>query len=159
MRKYLQLYRRQLTHYDSLLAYSLLGVVGGVASGLVVIAFEMAIRATAELWGVDGGEDFESLPLWLCFALPVIGALVLGAAFSLLKPEDREVGIVHVLSRMHSHYGVLPLKNALVPPLFSPVSPIILACSYNTPIDTINVILYLPVDAYGQYNFTVSPHL
>ncbi|MEM1113412.1 MAG: chloride channel protein [Pseudomonadota bacterium] len=114
MRQLLQAYRRQLANYDSLLAYSLLGLVGGIASGLIVLAFELAIQETARLWGVAGGEDFESLPRWLLFALPVSGAIALGAVFSMLQPEDREIGIVHVLSRMHSHYGALPLRNAIV---------------------------------------------
>lgn len=115
MRKLLNNYRRYLTNYDSVLAYSLLGIVGGMASGLVVLAFELAIRELPRLWGVGGGgEDFESLPYWLLFALPAGGAALLGWAYSLLKTEDRETGIVHVLSRMHSHYSVLPLRNALL---------------------------------------------
>jgi H+/Cl- antiporter ClcA len=48
------------------------------------------------------------------FALPAGGALFLGMVYHFLRPEDRETGIVHVLSRMHTHYGVLPLRNAIV---------------------------------------------
>ena len=108
-------YRRYLTNYESLLAYSLLGLVGGVASGLVVLGFELSIVELARLWGVgNGGEDFEALPRWAWFALPAGGALLLGCLYSLLKPEDRETGIVHVLSRMHANYGVLPLRNAVL---------------------------------------------
>jgi H+/Cl- antiporter ClcA len=107
-------YRRRLTNYESVLAYALLGIVGGVFSGLVVLAFELAIEQLAGVWGVAGAEDFESLPRWQAFALPVLGAVVLGLAFSALRPDDREVGIVHVLSRMHSHYGALPWRNAAV---------------------------------------------
>lgn len=115
MGKLLDDYRRRLTNYDSVMAYSVLGVVGGVASGLVVLAFELAIAELARLWHVgDGGEGFETLPRWALFALPVGGATILGLAYSLLKAEDRETGVVHVISRMHSHYGVLPLRNALV---------------------------------------------
>ena len=117
MRKLLDYYRRQLNDYESALAYSLLGVLGGVASGLVVLAFELAIIELSQLWGVDvgsGGEGFEALPRWMLFALPAAGATVLGCVFTLLRPEDRETGIVHVLSRMHSHYSILPLRNALV---------------------------------------------
>ena len=68
-------YRRYLTNYESALAYALLGVVGGVASGLVVIAFEISIRQLALLWGVGaGGDGFEALPHWLLFALPALAA-------------------------------------------------------------------------------------
>jgi len=108
-------YRRQLTSYDAVLSYAVLGVAGGIASGLAVLLFELAIRELGQFWGVtNGGEGFESLPRWMLFALPAGGALVLGMVFSLLKPSDRETGIVHVISRMHSHYGILPARNALV---------------------------------------------
>jgi H+/Cl- antiporter ClcA len=107
-------FRRSLTRYESTLAYALLGVVGGLASGGVVLAFEAAIVALGGLWGVQDGEAFETLPRWLLFALPAGGGLLLGTAFSLLPKEWREVGILHVVSRLHYHYGVLPLRNALV---------------------------------------------
>lgn len=115
MRELLKNYRRYLTSYDAVLSYSLLGIVAGVASGLVVLGFELAIGEVAGLFGVgDGGEGFEELPQWMAFALPAGGATLLGAFYLLLKPEDRETGVVHVLSRMHSHYGALPLRNAVL---------------------------------------------
>ena len=77
MRKLLDYYRRQLNDYESALAYSLLGVLGGVASGLVVLAFELAIIELSQLWGVgSGGEGFEALPRWMLFALPAAGIQV-----------------------------------------------------------------------------------
>jgi len=115
LQRLLDKYRRTLTNHESILSYAVLGIVGGVASGLVVLAFEHAIGAMAALWGVGGGgEHFEALPLWAIFALPAGGALLMGLCLSLIKPEDRETGVVHVLSRMDSHYGVLSYKNALV---------------------------------------------
>lgn len=115
MRQLLNNYRRRLINYESVLAYSLLGVVGGLASGLVVLAFEYAIIELSGLWGVGaGGEGFEALPRWMIFALPAGGATALGCVYALLKPADRETGIVHILSRMHSHYSVLPLRNAVL---------------------------------------------
>ncbi|MBA6414107.1 chloride channel protein [Parahaliea sp. F7430] len=115
LRRWLSSYRRHLTNYHSALAYAVLGVVGGLASGLIVIAFEVSVAELAKLWGVGGrGEGFELLPDWQLFALPALGGLALGLGFSLLKPENRETGIVHVLSQMHSAYGVLPLRNAVV---------------------------------------------
>jgi len=80
-----------------------------------VLAFELAIESLGGAFGVgDGGEGFESLAPWMHFALPAGGALLLGCAYAFLAPQDRETGIVHVISRMHSHYSVLPLRNALV---------------------------------------------
>lgn len=108
-------YRRYLTNYESLLAYSVLGIVGGLASGVVILLFETAIIQAAALWGVaEQADGFEALPRYMHFALPVAGALVLGIGYQFLRAEDRETGIVHVISRMHSHYGVLPARNAIV---------------------------------------------
>lgn len=62
MRNLLHSFRRQLTNYESILAYSLLGIAGGVASGLIVLAFDLAISELS-LWGVGNhGEGFEALP-------------------------------------------------------------------------------------------------
>ncbi|MDP5053884.1 MAG: chloride channel protein [Congregibacter sp.] len=108
-------YRHALTRYDSVPAYALLGIVAGICSGAAVIAFEHGIYQLAQLWGVGArGEDYEALSPLYRFSLPVLGALALGLAFSLLRPEDREVGIVHVITRLHSNYGMLPWRNALV---------------------------------------------
>ena len=115
MRQLLSNYRSLLADSNSVLAYSLLGVIGGVASGLIVLAFELAIVEGGALLGVGGsGEDFESLPPLWRFGLPALGALALGIVFALLQPADRETGIVHVISCMHNRYSVLPLRNAIV---------------------------------------------
>jgi CIC family chloride channel protein len=111
----LDCYRRSLTQYESALAYALLGIVAGMLAGSAVIAFEYSVDKLAILWGVgDNGEAFETLSALERFLHPIIGALLLGLGFALLRPEDREVGIVHVISRLHSNYGMLPWRNAIV---------------------------------------------
>ncbi|MFT7286482.1 MAG: CIC family chloride channel protein [Halieaceae bacterium] len=115
MRINLDCYRRSLTQYESALAYALLGIVAGMLAGSAVIAFEYSVDKLAILWGVgDNGEAFETLSALERFLHPIIGALLLGLGFALLRPEDREVGIVHVISRLHSNYGMLPWRNAIV---------------------------------------------
>jgi chloride channel protein, CIC family len=115
LRSLLQNYRFHLTDPNSVLAYAVLGLLGGLASGLIVLAFEFAIIQLAAVFSVGSqGEGFEALEPWLQFSLPAAGALLLGLIYSRLSPEDRETGIVHVISRMHAHYSVLPLKNTIV---------------------------------------------
>ncbi len=108
-------YFQNLSDYRALLPYSLLGLAAGLLSAAAVLLFEWAIQGIGTLWlGAASPDGFEGLPAWQRFSIPVGVAAFLGVLFSTLKPEDRETGIVHVLSRMHSHYGQLPLRNALV---------------------------------------------
>jgi CIC family chloride channel protein len=101
--------------YRSMLPYAILGIIAGACAGAILLCFEYAISTPGHFWIPAGASlDFELLPPWLRFALPLGGAIVLGLAFTALSPGHREVGIVHVLSRMHSHYGQLPLANAVV---------------------------------------------
>ncbi len=103
-------FRHLFTDYRALLPYSILGICAGVAAAGVILAFDVLIASLTGLW-LEPGKGYESLPQWQRFALPVVGAMVLGLAFHYIPSVHREVGIVHVLSRMHSHYGRLPIRN------------------------------------------------
>lgn len=108
-------FSQYFSDYRALLPYSLLGIAAGLLSAAAVLCFELAINGLGYLWMGKGSPDaFESLPPAERFAIPVVAAALLGLLYARLRPEDREVGIVHVLSRMHSHYGQLPLRNAVV---------------------------------------------
>jgi CIC family chloride channel protein len=110
-----QPFRQFFTDYRALLPYALLGIAAGVCSALVIMLFDYLINLLGSSWMGDQTPDgFEALPRWMHFALPLGGAFALGLGFSALRSDDRDIGIVHVLSRMHSHYGYLPLRNAAV---------------------------------------------
>jgi len=101
--------------HRAILPYSVLGLLVGLLSAAVVLGFEWFIDGLAKTWlSPAGADDFSGLLDWQRFALPLGSALLLAGVYSLLRPDDRETGIVHVLSRMESHYGVLPLRNALL---------------------------------------------
>lgn len=90
-------------------------LIGAVSAGLV-----LALRAAMESvqagflpGGVIG--NYEALPGWARFALPVATGLVLGAGFALLPNHLRSVGVVHVLDRLrYSRPRELPVVNAVV---------------------------------------------
>ena len=108
-------FRHRLADANSLLHLSVLGVVSGCSCALVVLLFRYLIEQPSALWlPGNNAENFEALPGWLHFALPVAGAILLGLAMHWLKPAEQRIGIVHVLDRLHNHHGRLPLKNALL---------------------------------------------
>jgi CIC family chloride channel protein len=107
--------RHRLADANSLLHLSALGVAAGFFSALVILLFRYVIETPAAFWMPDANaENFESLPQWLHFALPVGGAVIIGLFMKRMDFRNTRTGIVHVLTRLHSHDGHMPLKNALV---------------------------------------------
>lgn len=107
--------RLRLADPNSLFHMSVLGVLSGFSCGLVILAFRLMIDAPSSLWMPDGLPDnFEALPAWMHFCLPLLGALLIGLVMRKMAPVNTRVGIAHVLTRLHADYGHLPLKNALL---------------------------------------------
>ncbi len=92
-----------------------LGALVGLMASVLVILFRLSIELVQKAW-LPGGRvgNYEELPGWLHFALPVAGALLLGLLFDRLPPAMRAVGIVHVLEFLRFRKQRLPFRNALV---------------------------------------------
>ena len=98
----------------NVLQLPILGIAVGVTASLVVASFKAIIAfAGLSLVGLHS-EDFESLPTVATALLPLTGAVVIGVLLTRMAAEDRRTGIAHVLERLGSHQGRLPVKNALV---------------------------------------------
>jgi CIC family chloride channel protein len=111
----LEHFRDRLAHIDSLPQMLLLGVLSGLFAGLIIMAFRLLVEIPLS-FSLPGHnpENFEDLPAWLHFLLPVAGSLVLILLFWRLAPAHRKVGVVHVLERLGYHQGQLPAPNLLV---------------------------------------------
>ena len=107
-------FRLRLGDTDALPQWLLIGLLSGLVTGLIMLAFHHAINAPLELL-LSGGdaENFEALPGWMRFCLPVGGSLLLGLL--LWRYSDyAKVGIPHVLERLSYHQGRLPLPNLII---------------------------------------------
>lgn len=115
LNRWLALLRLRLADSEAILPYSLLGIVSGAFCALIMVAFRWLIETPGELWLPNSNYDnFESLPRYMHFLLPVAGAILLGLILKLLPSKDIRTGIPHVISRVHGHHGHMPIKNALV---------------------------------------------
>ncbi|MDG1203758.1 MAG: chloride channel protein [Pseudomonadales bacterium] len=107
-------FRRSLASLDSVPQFAVLGVISGLVTGLVILAF----RALMEIplsYLLDGEfENFEALDPLLLFGLPVFGSIILAILFRLISEQHRRVGVVHVLERLGRHQGYLTWQNAVV---------------------------------------------
>ncbi|WP_235015418.1 chloride channel protein [Oceanicoccus sp. KOV_DT_Chl] len=112
---WLSTFRHRLADANSLIHLSALGVISGFSSALVILLFRLLIDSSSQLLlPGDNPENFEALPSWLHFALPVAGAVIMGLVMRRMNPADIKVGIVHVITRVHGHQGHFPVKNALI---------------------------------------------
>ena len=93
---------------------SLIALICGVVTGMLMVVFRLVIEEMQTLF-LPGGiaENYEGLPSWACFILPVIGALLIAAIMRRLSTDTRQVGVVHVMERLSYHRAHLPARNAV----------------------------------------------
>src|SRR5690606_142950 len=101
--RYLQLFQRSLANVEALPQLAILGLLSGLATGLVVLLFRLAIEGPLVflLPGADA-ENFEALDPMVRGLLPLAGALLVGALLHQLSAPQRRLGITHVRSEEHT---------------------------------------------------------
>lgn len=111
----LEHFRHRLANTEALPQMVALGIVCGALCGLVLGLFRIALEMPlGELLPGNNSDNFEGLPPWLHFFLPIIGSLLLIALLGRVSPLNRKVGIAHLLERMAYHQSKLPLGNFFV---------------------------------------------
>ncbi len=111
----MQHFRHRLAHTEALPQMVVLGIICGIICGVVLGTFRLLLEMPLEQFLPSGiNDDFESLPTWLRFCLPIIGSLIIIAILSRVTPLGRKVGVTHLLERMAYHQSNLPLKNAMI---------------------------------------------
>ncbi len=115
LRGFLDQLRLRLASPEALMLLSLLGVVTGLLTSLIVVSFRYLLELAQENLFLTGRVDhFESLPSLLHFALPVAGGLILALLFQSVVHRYRQVGILHVIERMQYHQGTMPGINMIM---------------------------------------------
>lgn len=105
--------RDQMALTDSLPQLTLLGLLTGILAGLVIVLFRWAVEIPLGHFLPGSFENFEAINPALHFALPVMGALLLGGILQLVDKRHHAAGIGHVMDRLQNHQGRMPLGNFL----------------------------------------------
>ncbi|SEA40455.1 chloride channel protein [Microbulbifer marinus] len=105
--------RLMLSAQDALAPLLAMGLLIGICAGAVTVLFRLVSEWPTHLF-LAIPERYEALPPHWRFGLPVLGSLLLGSMYLLLKPSRRHVGVVHVLDRLHNHQGFMPIQNAFL---------------------------------------------
>jgi len=107
--------RLRLASPDALFLLSILSVITGLLTGLIVIAFRYLLEYSQKTLFITGKIDhFESLPELFHLGLPVLGGLLLALLFTSVSHRYRQVGVLHVIERLQYHQGRLPGINMMV---------------------------------------------
>ncbi|MDI9246605.1 chloride channel protein [Marinobacter sp. CHS3-4] len=108
-------FRRRLSGVDALPQLAVLGLLSGLFTGGVILLFRLAIEWPLERFlPGSGSESFEHLDLITRGVLPFAGAVALGLFLHRLAPQNRKVGVAHVMERLNYHQGYISIRSALV---------------------------------------------
>jgi CIC family chloride channel protein len=99
---------------ESQISLALLATLVGLLSAGVITLFRLAYEVPLEYWLPNGShEGFESLSVYARIILLLSSTLLLILMFSRLKPQQRKIGVGHVLQRIEQHQGYLPKTNLI----------------------------------------------
>ena len=108
-------FRLNLAHPDALIQITLLALLTGFIVAAVVILFRLTIESFQSLLLPGNAiENYESLPLEMRIALPLIGSLFIAFCFRLLARGEYVVGVVHVMEKLAYHQGRLNLRGMML---------------------------------------------
>lgn len=97
---------------DALLQLAILGLLTGIITGIVIVAFRLLVEETQDfLLPGSGSEGYERLSFGLRFLFPVIAGLLLALLFYKYSKGIRVLGIARVMERMAYHQGYMTLRG------------------------------------------------
>nr|WP_290441498.1 chloride channel protein [Halomonas sp. CnH100-B] len=103
-----------MANVDALPQLCVLGLVSGVITGAVMVAFRLLLEAGAVLYMPQGDpEAFEGLSPWLRALLPIVAVTLIGLLLYRQRSAARKLGVSHVIERLTYHQGRFPLRNWL----------------------------------------------
>jgi H+/Cl- antiporter ClcA len=107
--------RLQLSRHDALLILSVLGLISGFVTGIVIILFRLLVESTqASILPGGGMENYEALHPLIRFLLPILGALLLGLIFLRFAKGLYVLGIPRVMERLIYHQGHISLRGFML---------------------------------------------
>lgn len=106
-------FRHSLSYIDALPQLTLLGFVIGLFTGLIIVVFRLFIEWPMSQFMPAGAESFEQLEPATRVSMIFAGVFVLGLFMRFMGAEASQVGVGHVLHRLHNFQGRLPKSNLL----------------------------------------------
>jgi H+/Cl- antiporter ClcA len=98
--------RIRLARSDALLHLAALGLLTGLLAGAVIVVFRLFVEGLQDLMlPGQGAENYEGLPFWARWLLPIAAAVLLAIMFRWFARGIHVLGVARVLERMAYHQG------------------------------------------------------
>nr|WP_267957560.1 chloride channel protein [Halomonas zhangzhouensis] len=105
-------FRRKLASVDALPQLCVLGVLSGLLTGAVMVAFRLLLELGGVLFMPGGDhEAFERLAPLVRSSLPLVAVTLIGIFLWRQPAATRKLGVGHVIERLTYHQGRFPLRN------------------------------------------------
>ncbi|MCP3871469.1 MAG: chloride channel protein [Gammaproteobacteria bacterium] len=89
-----------------------MGLLTGLLAGAVIVLFRLLVEgAQAGFLPGSDHENFEALPLWAVFLLPVSGGIALAVVFRWWAQNSHVLGVARLMERMAYHQGYLSVRE------------------------------------------------
>ncbi|WP_075185878.1 chloride channel protein [Teredinibacter haidensis] len=107
-------FRHSLAYIDALPQLTLLGLVVGLLTGAIIVAFRYIIDTPLAFLIADSPDNFESLVIADRVLFIFSGLFAIAVLLKFAGKKYGETSVAHVLDRLHNHQGKLPFGNWLV---------------------------------------------
>ena len=101
----MELLRLRLSRPDALFWPAVLGLLTGVAAGVVIVAFRLSVEGLQATTLPGHGENYEGLPILVRLVLPLLGSVLIGLLFVRFAHGIYVLGVARVMERMEYHQG------------------------------------------------------
>lgn len=106
--------RLRLSRPDALFWPTVLGLLTGIATGVVIVAFRLAVEGSQATMLPGHGENYEALPVAVRLLLPLIGAVLIGLLFVRFANGIYVLGVARVMERMEYYQGHMTWRGFLM---------------------------------------------
>lgn len=112
--RYLTNFRQSLAYIDALPQLTLLGLVIGLLTGVIIVLFRLLIDLPLGIILGSHPDDFEAMSVEMRWAFIMSGTTAIAILLHLAGKKRSQTGVSHVIDRLHNYQGQLPTSNWFV---------------------------------------------
>lgn len=105
--------RESLAKVDALPQLSVIALIIGTFTALIIVGFRLALELPHLLFPMDNAEAFEVLAPHHRVLIILGSSAIIALALLLLNKYQRQMSVSHVIDRLHNHQGKMPATNAI----------------------------------------------